>query len=728
MKLITITLAVSALMIGNDLKAQLTVVDDSTYKTKSQMLLANELFESGEPFAEALGYNLDDLDPMSPNLPDTAAYTYGIENYEYSRYLLGTLTGRSGLGLSMMWSPVIMEKATAMPASFDGMFTGGTANGYKEDDVLKMMMMNFGANAHHTPPMNSFPQFADFMKGNNTLPQTVASNFQTNWSTLRWDRSKMTKTLNLGAMGQSAWKQYFWAQDMLGAFHDSTDNEVVPDGTNSPDSLNSPNLDPNNNIFYGGNHLDGFIGQVLTAVAINKTKYLITNMAYDGTNLGMVDPMTYDPANGIQYFPTKIAVTESTVLSGLPPKATALTVVDNKSQLFDQISYLLATLSFKNMMEPTNTDVDHLAYKEVFDGNPFPSAMGYNGASMPGPYDLMKGTSKVIFLNMMAMHFNTTEGTFIDESSLNSSGQPVMGNTISAENAAYVLLVLSKFSQEFSGTPLQTMADNAITSQISYILTNFKDSNGGFYNSYTIGTGFDNSAKSLAANTALIRGMYTAYSITNDATYLTEANNAYNYLVNNFYSSIDQVFRTELGNNTATYTPWNLALLSAALREASLVGNQNDASTLYYRVFDKVYNKMILSEAEQTGETGGDSDGDGIPYIVGQNKPFIFAEKGTFEIQTASNVNEFDNNISLDIYPNPTLEYFKIDLDLAEASIVDVSIFDMEGKLLLSKSDLSMSTGSNVMSFDVDSFSKGTYFVRVSINKEPKLIKKLIIN
>ena len=49
------------------------------------MLLANEINESGEPFAEALGYDLDLLDPMVLNDPDSIYYTLGIENYEYSR-------------------------------------------------------------------------------------------------------------------------------------------------------------------------------------------------------------------------------------------------------------------------------------------------------------------------------------------------------------------------------------------------------------------------------------------------------------------------------------------------------------------------------------------------------------------------------------------------------------------------------------------------------------------
>ena len=83
--------------------AQVQLTNTSNYLTRDQMLLANEINESGEPFAEALGYNLDDLDPMVKNLPDSISYTLGIENYEYSRYQLGTVISRSGIGLHMMW-------------------------------------------------------------------------------------------------------------------------------------------------------------------------------------------------------------------------------------------------------------------------------------------------------------------------------------------------------------------------------------------------------------------------------------------------------------------------------------------------------------------------------------------------------------------------------------------------------------------------------------------------
>ena len=170
----SITLFFSILIAASVSQAQVVVTSTDHFSTRDQMLLANEINESGEPFAEALGYDLDQLDPMVLNLPDSISYTLGIENYEYSRYLLGTVISRSGIGLHMM-----------------------------------------------------------------------------------------DKTLNPAAMGQSLMKQYLWAQDMLGGFHDGSDEGVTPDGTNSPDSTDSPHFDPDNNIYYGGSALDGFIDRDL---------------------------------------------------------------------------------------------------------------------------------------------------------------------------------------------------------------------------------------------------------------------------------------------------------------------------------------------------------------------------------------------------------------------------------------------------------------------------------
>ncbi len=159
-----VTLFIGAAFSINAQQLKITRLD--YFKTSDQMLLANEMNESGEPFAEFLGYNLDDLDPFVRNKPDTISYTLGIENYEYSRYFLGTVNSRSGIGLNLVWGPAIGQMAAMEPKGFDGSFTGGVPNGYNEDDELKKNIMHFGMMANFTPFMNTWPQFGEFVSSN----------------------------------------------------------------------------------------------------------------------------------------------------------------------------------------------------------------------------------------------------------------------------------------------------------------------------------------------------------------------------------------------------------------------------------------------------------------------------------------------------------------------------------------------------------------------------------
>ncbi len=724
----SITLFISILIAASVSQAQVVVTSTDNFSTRDQMLLANEINESGEPFAEALGYDLDLLDPMVLNMPDSISYTLGIENYEYSRYLLGTVISRSGIGLHMMWAPMIVKMAAMEPDSFDGSFTGGTPNGYKEDDELMKNIMHFGMLANQMAPMNPWPQFADFESGDPHLPQAVAPDFQMDFSSLRWDRDLMDKTLNPGAMGQSLMKQYLWAQDMLGGFHDSLDVGITPDGTNSPDSAGSPHFDPHNNIYYGGSSLDGFIGQVLTAEAINKTMFLINSLAYDGDTLGMVDPATYDPANGIKYFPHRISVTETPVGDMLPPQATVLQVTDASSDLFDQLSYLWGTLNYKNMMNPADSsDETHLAYHTVFDGDPFPAAMSQTG--MPGPFDLMMGTSKVIFMNLMAMHYDMTNGTFVDSSGL-LEGVPQPGEKISTLEAGYIIMVLAKMKEEFTNTPLEQMVLDALNAQSTFLLNNLKDINGGYYNAYLLNQGPETSAKTSVSQSAAARGLYAAYALTGNTDYLDAADEAYNFLISNYYVADQHAFKTELNNDLATYTPLNFAVVAGGLREAVLIGGHTDAATIYTRFFKKVANVMQLAEFDVTGEAGNDSDGDGIPYLPEQPDHLapVFAAEAQLNFQvTGLNNIRANTEFEVAIYPNPANEQATIGFNIERSSRVTIEAIDLTGKRIQTILDRQLPEGQFKTSWNVIDIPAGIYYVRIRIGGSHAVAKKVLV-
>jgi len=731
MKKLFTLLALAVIFTSFSSKAQVQITNTDTYFTRDQMLLANEINESGEPFAEELGYDLDELDPMILNQPDSISYTLGIENYEYSRYQLGTVISRSGLGLHMMWAPIIGEMAAMEPDDFDGSYTGGVPNGYKEDDELMKTIMHFSMLAKQMPPANPWPQFAEFVSGNPHIPQPIdPDHFMHDFSTLRWDRDQMDKTLNLGAMGQTLMKQYLWAQDMLGGFHDSLNNAISPDGIITPDSAGSPMFDPFNNVYYGGDKLDGFIGQVLTAEGINKVKFVISALAYDGNTLGAVDPATYDPANGILYFPKSIAITETPVGDMLPPRATAFEVTDDESDLFDQLSFLWGTLSFKNMMDPNNSsDEAHLAFHSVFDGDPFPAPMSQTG--MPGPFDLMMGTSKVIFMNLMAMHFNADEGTFVDESEL-EGGMPQPGNEISAVNAGYITMVLALMVEEFAGTPLEPMALMALNAQANFVINNLQDVNGGFYNSYTIGSGPDGGAKLAVAQAASARGLYAAYKLTSNTDYLAAADAAYNFLIINYYVPMKMAFRTTFGNDNATYSPYNFAIIAGALREASLTGNHSEAATIYTRFFKKVANVMQLSEGDASGETGNDSDNDGIPFIPEQpdNLAPVFATEATLDLGTTGifeRGNRVVNEHELSNYPNPFRGTTTITFKVLQPTDIRIDVYNMTGQQIETLVNEPKSTGEYEIRWDAYNQVPGIYYFRLNTGNGNTIVKKAVL-
>ncbi len=626
---------VSALYASNNIMAAGLKVITNKYDTASQMLLANEINESGEPFAEALGYNLDDLDPFIPNSPDKTSYTLGIENYEYSRYQLGTVITRSGLGLHMMWAPLVMKAAAAEPAGFDGSMTGGIANGYNEDDELIKTIKMISKLANHRPPGHPWPQFAEFSSGDPHLPQPIDPiNFAWNdFSTLRWDRNRMKKVLNPAAMGQSLMKQYLWASDMLSAFHDVDDNGIDADGVVSPDFANSPYFNPDNNVYYGGDSLDGFIGMVITAESINKVAFMTSKLAYDGHTLGRIDLATYNPANGIQYFPTKIKVTEKKIHPALPPAASTFKVKDKHSRLFDQASLLWALSSFVNMMDPSDkSDSAHLAYREVFDGQPFPASKSESGK--PGPYDLMKGTARAIFLNLMAMHYDKTHKTFIDSAIL-KKGRVKQKHRVKTVSAAYLIVALEPFIEEFSGTPLENMARKALTEQAMYIISQLGNGAGGFSKQAETNEREVEEVVDVGPQAAAIRALYVAHRVTGMAKFKAAADSGYEYLISHFYLPALSAFRTRAYANKAKYTPLNFALLTGALREAALEGGKANAVDVYTAFFSNIGNKMQLSEGAPTGESGSDSDSDGIPFIPEQpdGLPPVFASKAILKIR-----------------------------------------------------------------------------------------------
>ena len=62
---------------------------------------------------------------------------------------------------------------------------------------------------------------------------------------------------------------------------------------------------------------------------------------------------------------------------------------------------------------------------------------------------------------------------------------------------------------------------------------------------------------------------------------------------------------------------------------------------------------MLMSEAEASGETGNDSDGDGIPYVAGGTVATVFATEAEYNFTVTGLNDRLQQQAELSIYPNP---------------------------------------------------------------------------
>jgi len=305
-------------------------------------------------------------------------------------------------------------------------------------------------------------------------------------------------------------------------------------------------------------------------------------------------------------------------------------------------------------------------------------------------------------------------------SSLDEGGAVVMGNVISSEAAGYTVMVLAKMVEEFAGTPLETMALNALNAQTQYLIDNLFVP-GGFKTSYEIGVGVNDGPLTVEASAAALRGIYAAGELTGSIDYLGFADVAYTVFVENFYVPEEMVFKTVMGNNIqATYTPYNVALITGVLRSANLGGGHDDAPAIFTRFFKIVGNGMQLCEAPPSGETGNDSDGDGVPFIMDQpdDLPMVFASEAVYdfavgirEYQDGSKILQLSNN------PNPADDYTRINFNLDESSKVKIEIIDINGRKVDEILNQNRPAGQNRIEWNTSSLQAGTYFYRVTTDR-----------
>jgi hypothetical protein len=164
--------------------------------------------------------------------------------------------------------------------------------------------------------------------------------------------------------------------------------------------------------------------------------------------------------------------------------------------------------------------------------------------------------------------------------------------------------------------------------------------------------------------------------------------------------------------------------LSGGLREAAIVGGQTDAVTIYTRFFNKVYSPMLLAEAEVSGETGNDSDGDGIPYVAGGTVATVFAAEAEYSFTITGISDRLQQQAGLNIYPNPVNNQATISFNDKDFTNTSVSIMNIAGQTI---QHFNTNKNRNI-NWNVQGLNNGIYFVRLESNGKPVSVKKVVVN
>jgi hypothetical protein len=133
---------------------------------------------------------------------------------------------------------------------------------------------------------------------------------------------------------------------------------------------------------------------------------------------------------------------------------------------------------------------------------------------------------------------------------------------------------------------------------------------------------------------------------------------------------------------------------------------------------------MLLAEAEVSGETGNDSDGDEIPYVAGGQVATVFAAEAEYNFTITSVKNKFEQSANLSIYPNPVSDQATISFNYKDFTSFSVSVMNIAGQKVQS---MDSNRNRNII-WNTRELNNGIYFVRLESNGIPVAVKKVIVN
>lgn len=597
-------------------------VIDRRFLTKEAMYLANEMNIGGDPF-------LQNAFKIGLPIADDTDFQHitAVESYWYSRYNLSALVAESRLGIHVVYSPYVSEKAVTEGIGAVNRFRGERIVSNKSELIQRIIPVYLAKTGFPRRFEDASPCMLQFASGDPYYPQEVDKgtrfesvdnrykyeqlrrlygsdvqpppsgmgeaanemwkyrvNYRENLLTLRWNHDKMEHEIDLGAEGQTLMKQILWCEYFFRSHHHGGE-------------------------YMGNNTEEGFRGAMLTLGSVSKMLILKAAMLCDGEGLVGINPSGYDPAERLLYFPHRIGV-RLRYLGDMPPRPEEFSLKDASSQLFDQASLLWALSEFYYYADPTIED----GWDRVFGRNP-----PYDGSIMEQKYAVLaQGLANLVLANMQYQH-RGQDGQWV------SSWHPKngVGHTISTVDLSMSLIALANYHRRVhvdedtvaqSGKLLRELAD--------FLIDRMQTPDG------SVADGYDHARQApvqdgpatLLSQGFAVRGLLEAYKELQEERYFAAAKAAYAFMNEGLWDAQTGVYRSSVGAELTVYTPMNVGAAIGAMREMILLTKDQQEIDRFKRFWVQGVNSSGIQQAEyeETGErdfTKRDGDGDGIPRM-----------------------------------------------------------------------------------------------------------------
>ncbi len=656
-KTLSVAIAVALLGTGSAIAggktAQVQVVD-KTFDVAGGMLAYTEFELSGEPMVEALGLDLDVLDPNLLDQPTAFDYSAGIESYEYSEEAMYALNYQSRMGPHLANGPLNAARGGKPQQLGERFIELAKSVGFPAEEIpLNIYPITI-------PYAAGVPEFAQkvdmtmvngdeielFSHGDSGAKtvRTEVPAYYRDYKTLNWKEDGMDKHFTPAAAGAAMLKDVMWAQDFLGGMHTLAEDEEV--------EAASSTMDQDGKHALGVSTADGMNGMILTEITWDRLLMLRDRLGYDGKNLGARINPQYDATKHPIWFPHSVAVTEE-IKNGLK-SAGALKVSDSASTLRDTWLLLWPMSEFYALSDQrTQNSGQNPGFLAAFDGAPFAAAPKANtdadttnDTRADDPFSAASTLVNLLFQNLDTLHFNTKAGTFVD------SYDGKQGKQVSTYDAAYSLAALAIFQRARDALPVGYGSAEAgaglstaqgaralelIRKQADFIITKLISKDGLVHAGYTLGKGPSN-GYDVSAQFATIRGLTAAFVATKNIHYKEAARKVFLAAEKHFF---DTRTGTYSANEAAEHTPYTAAAISSGLRSLLLsLKNEEGEKTpelelahlakRYTTWFHTVINGGSVKEGMQLAEWLGDSgenvikdstdidtDKDNVPQITG---------------------------------------------------------------------------------------------------------------